>query len=124
MDVDGDNYSVGDAEWPNGTRSDVLYEPLNRSLKQPPIIIEVQGIVDGSFMSRVVHYRIMAYRRYEVLPVLLVFAPTHISIPTENMHLSNVNGALLFNCEYWARKGYLIRLTNSCAQCFYAYQLS
>ncbi|KAG1136905.1 hypothetical protein G6F37_010814 [Rhizopus arrhizus] len=26
------------------------------------------------------------------------------------MRLSNVNGALSLNCEYWARKGYLIRL--------------
>jgi hypothetical protein len=63
-------------------------------------------------MLRAVHYCVMAYRRYQVLPVLLVFAPEHISIPTKNMRLSNVNGALSINCEYWARKGYLIRLKN------------
>lgn len=63
-------------------------------------------------MLRAVHYCIMAYRRYQVLPVLLVFAPEHISIPTKNMRLSNVNSALSINCEYWARKGYLIRLKN------------
>jgi hypothetical protein len=34
-------------------------------------------------MARVVHYCVMAYRRYQVFPVLLVFAPEHVSIPTE-----------------------------------------
>ncbi|KAK4520628.1 uncharacterized protein ATC70_006506 [Mucor velutinosus] len=110
LDVNGDNYRVGDAEWPDGSRSDVLYEPLDRSLKQSPIIVEVQRTVDVNFMARVVHYYVMAYRRYQVFPVLLVFAPEHVSIPTENMRLSNANGALLLNCEYWTRKGYLIRL--------------
>ncbi|KAG1047402.1 hypothetical protein G6F43_010151 [Rhizopus delemar] len=110
--VNGDNYRVGDAEWHDGTGSYVLYEPVDRSLKQSPIIIEVQRTVDANFILRAVHYCVMAYRRYQVLPVLLIFAPEHISISTENMRLSNVNGALSINCEYWARKGDLIRLKN------------
>ncbi|CEP13522.1 hypothetical protein [Parasitella parasitica] len=112
LDVDGDNYRVGDAEWPDGSRPDILYEPSDRSLKQSPIIVEVQRTVDASFMTRAVHCCIIAYRRYQVLPILMVFAPEQVSIPTENMRLSNVNGALSLNCEYWARKGYLIRLKN------------
>ncbi|GAA5800155.1 hypothetical protein HPULCUR_005580 [Helicostylum pulchrum] len=112
LDVNGDNYRVGDVEWPGGSRSDVLYEPLDRSLKQLPIIVEVQRTVDVNFMARVVPYCVMAYRRYQVFPVLRVFAPEHVSIPAENMRLPNVNGALSLNCEYWARKRYLIRLKN------------
>lgn len=112
MDVDGGNYRVGDAEWPNGSRSDVLYKPLDRSLKQSPIILEVQRTADINFMARVARYCFMAYRRYQVLPILLVFAPENVSIPTENMRVSNLNGALSLDCEYWASKGHLIRLEN------------
>ncbi|KAI8887894.1 hypothetical protein K501DRAFT_268510 [Backusella circina FSU 941] len=92
LDVNGDNYRVGDAEWPDGSRSDVLYEPLDRSLKT----------VDVNFMARVVHYCVMAYRRYQVFPVLLVFSPEHVSIPTKNMRLSNVNGALSLNSTFYS----------------------
>ncbi|KAG2194329.1 hypothetical protein INT47_000256 [Mucor saturninus] len=108
----GTDKTFGDAEWSDGSRSDVLYEPVDRTLKQSSIIVEVQRIVDVNFMARVVHYCVMAYRRYQVFPTLLVFAPEHVTIPTEKMRLSNVSGALSLNCEYWARKGYLIRLKN------------
>ncbi|KAG2218893.1 hypothetical protein INT45_007620 [Circinella minor] len=79
LDVIGDNYRVGDTEWPDGTRSDVLYELLDRSLKQAPIIIEVQRtVVNANFMLRAVYYCIMSYHRYQVLPILQstpAFAP-------------------------------------------------
>ncbi|KAI8373378.1 hypothetical protein EDC96DRAFT_429025, partial [Choanephora cucurbitarum] len=79
LDVNGDNHKVGDAEWPDGSRSDVLYELVDRSLKQTPIVMEVQRTVDVNFIARVIHYCIMIYRRYQVFPILLVFAPEHVT---------------------------------------------
>lgn len=41
VDIDGDAYRIGDAKWVDGTGSDVLYKPVNESLQQPPIIVDV-----------------------------------------------------------------------------------
>ena len=113
VDIDGDAYRIGDAEWDDGTRSDVLYEPVNESLQQPPIIVEVQTTVDTEFMNRAVHYCVMAYRRYKTLPMLLIFATNTTTIPTDNMHRSNVFCGLSLPCEYWAKKCYLINLASA-----------
>ncbi|KAG1144952.1 hypothetical protein G6F38_005988 [Rhizopus arrhizus] len=116
VDIDGDAYRIGDAEWDDGTRSDVLYEPVNEFLQQPPIIVEVQTTVDAEFMNRAVHYCVMAYRRYKTLPTLLIFATNTTTIPTDNMHRSNVFCGLSLPCEYWAKKCYLINLASASSQ--------
>ncbi|KAG0941112.1 hypothetical protein G6F32_008545 [Rhizopus arrhizus] len=71
MDTSGDAYRIGDAEWDHGLRSDVLYEPMHVSLDQPPIIVEVQAMVNADFMNRAAHYyhfaltdKQFAYNRY------------------------------------------------------------
>lgn len=71
LDVIGDKYRVGDGEWPDGSRSDVRYEPLDSS-QRSPLIIEVQRTDDDNFTARATHYCVMTYRRYRVFPVLLV----------------------------------------------------
>ncbi|KAI9247740.1 hypothetical protein BY458DRAFT_494491 [Sporodiniella umbellata] len=85
-----DNYRVGDAEWSDGSRSDILYETLDKSLKQPPVTVEVERTVDFNLMARVVHYCVMAYRRYQTFPVVFILALKHVSIPTENMRLYRI----------------------------------
>lgn len=68
VDIDGDAYRIGDAEWDDGIKSNILYEPVNESLQQPPIIVEVQTTVDAEFMNRAVHYCVMAYRATKSYP--------------------------------------------------------
>ncbi|CEP12604.1 hypothetical protein [Parasitella parasitica] len=84
MDTNGDAYRIGDAEWDHGLRSDIVYEPMDVSLDQPPIIVEVQATVNADFMNRAAHYCIMAYRRYKVLPILLIFNTRTTSISTND----------------------------------------
>ncbi|KAG1465368.1 hypothetical protein G6F46_000051 [Rhizopus delemar] len=55
----------------------------------------------------------MAYRRYKTLPTLLIFATNTITIPTDNMHRSNVFCGLSLPSEYWAKKCYLINLASA-----------
>ncbi|KAI7858104.1 hypothetical protein BDC45DRAFT_602715 [Circinella umbellata] len=83
--------SIGDAERPDGTKSTVLYELLNRSLKQAPIIIEVQRAVDYNFMLRVLHYGVMAHRRYSNSPNITGIHCGECINLTENMPISNIN---------------------------------
>lgn len=64
-------------------------------------------------MNRAVHYCVMAYRRYKTLPTLLIFVTNTITIPTDNMHRSNVFCGLSLPCEYWAKKCYLINLASA-----------
>jgi hypothetical protein len=73
MNTNGDVYKIGYAEWGHSLRSGVVYEPMHVFLEQPPIIVEVQETVNTDFMNPAAHYCIMAYRRYKVLPILLIF---------------------------------------------------
>lgn len=104
MDTNGDAYRIGDAEWDHGLRSDVVYEPMHVSLDQPPIIVEVQATVNDNFINRAAHYCIMAYRRYTVLPILLIFNTRTTSISTNGRPSLNNFCALSLSCEYWAKK--------------------
>ena len=108
MDTSGDAYRIGDAEWDHGLRSDVLYEPMHVSLDQPPIIVEVQAMVNADFMNRAAHYCIMAYCRYKVLPILLIFNTQTTRISTNDRSSLNNLCALSLSCDYWAKKCYLV----------------
>ncbi|KAI8977227.1 hypothetical protein BDF20DRAFT_820962, partial [Mycotypha africana] len=108
MDTNGDAYRIGDSKWDHGLRSDVVYEPMHVSFDQPPIIVEVQATVNADFMNRVAHYCIMAYRRYKVLPILLIFNTQTTSINTNDRSSLNKFSALSLSCEYWAKKCYLV----------------
>ncbi len=90
MDTSGDAYRIGDAEWDHGLRSDVLYEPMHVSLDQPPIIVEVQAMVNADFMNRAAHYCIMAYCRYKVLPILLIFNTQTTRISTNDRYTEKI----------------------------------
>ena len=39
LDIPGNNYRIGNNEWSEGSRSDVVYEPVQSSL--PVVIIEI-----------------------------------------------------------------------------------
>ncbi|KAI9018793.1 hypothetical protein CLU79DRAFT_795300 [Phycomyces nitens] len=113
MNTNGDAYRIGDAEWDHSLRSDVVYEPMHVSLDQPPIIVEIQATVNADFMNRAVHYCIMAYRRYKVLPILLIFNTQTTSISTDDKSSLNNFCALSLSCEYWAKKCYLVNVNSA-----------
>lgn len=116
LDVNGDAYRIGDTEWDHGLRSDVVYEPMHVSLDQPPIIVEVQATVNADFMNRAAHYCIMAYCRYKVLPILLIFNTRTTSISTNDRSSLNNFCALSLSCEYWAKKCYLVNANSASSE--------
>ncbi|CEP19293.1 hypothetical protein [Parasitella parasitica] len=66
------DYFVGNCEWKNGTRSDVVLQPKSSSMDLPPIIVEIQHTVNKQFMRRAVGYCLQAYSKFDVEPVLLI----------------------------------------------------
>ncbi|KAI7861422.1 hypothetical protein BDF14DRAFT_1976066 [Spinellus fusiger] len=55
----------------------------------------------------------MAYNRYKVLSILLIFNTKTTSICTDNTpHLNNFC-ALSLSCEYWAKKCYLVNVDST-----------
>jgi hypothetical protein len=58
LNIPAGTYGVASIERLNNTRSDTLYEPrldIRRSL--PPVLIEVQAVVDEKFMMRLIFYQ-------------------------------------------------------------------
>jgi hypothetical protein len=67
-----DDYFIGNCEWADGTRSDMVIEPKFACSNLPPIIIEVQHTINKAFMKRTVNYCLQASTRYQNDPIILI----------------------------------------------------
>ena len=47
---------INDAEWADGTQSDILYTPKEALPEHAPIIVEVQHTVNFAFINRAIRY--------------------------------------------------------------------
>lgn len=65
-------YNVADADW-NESRSDVLYTTRLGASQLPPILIEVQNVVNTAFLQRVISYALKVIKVYGGLPIILIF---------------------------------------------------
>ncbi|KAG2215379.1 hypothetical protein INT45_008410 [Circinella minor] len=100
-----DDYIVGDSEWPNGCRSDLVLEPKSSSIGLPPIIIEFQQSVDYPFLKRVIQYSLQAYQRYKIDPIILIICMNNLSSDIEqSIKRSNIIGCQSYPCHGWADK--------------------
>ncbi|KAJ8662650.1 hypothetical protein O0I10_001614 [Lichtheimia ornata] len=68
-----DKYWTRPTEWPNGMKSDILYA-TDDSKAMPPVLVEVQHVVDDKFMHRVVRNCEEIISRYDVAPTVLIIA--------------------------------------------------
>ncbi|OBZ80955.1 hypothetical protein A0J61_10996 [Choanephora cucurbitarum] len=73
------DYLVGNPEWNNGTRSDVVLEAKPSVLNLPPIIIEIQHTVNRLFMKRVINYSLEAFNRHKLNPIVLIICTDTLS---------------------------------------------
>ncbi|CAM0141655.1 unnamed protein product [Umbelopsis sp. WA50703] len=64
-----DEYIPESFEWPNGTRSDVVFVPKSADTG-PPIVIEFQRTVDKKFMKRAIGYCLQASKRFGADPTI------------------------------------------------------
>ncbi|KAG1172456.1 hypothetical protein G6F70_005581 [Rhizopus microsporus] len=117
LDVPGGTYTAAGTEWSDGTRSDVLYVPRlgvqQRSL--PPILIEVQLVVNEAFMRRLQNYGHKIFDLYKSYPLVLVFCTDRVS-PTSLMDDFQCPDRhpwmyMLKSCRFWAQDCYLLTKT-------------
>jgi hypothetical protein len=64
-----DEHIPESSEWPNGTRSDVVFVPKSADTG-PPIVIEFQRTVDKKFMKRAIGYCLQASKRFGADPTI------------------------------------------------------
>lgn len=60
-----DNYTPWPTEWINNTKSDILYVAKNFTNDNsfPPVLVEIQHMVDTDFIIRLMDYSISVYQR-------------------------------------------------------------
>ncbi|KAI7856239.1 hypothetical protein BDC45DRAFT_533671 [Circinella umbellata] len=100
-----DDYIVGDSEWFNGCRSDLVLEPKSLSIGLLPIIIEFQQSVDYTFKKRVIQYSLQAYQRYKIEPIILIICMNTLSSDIEqSTKPSDIIDCHSYPCHGWADK--------------------
>ncbi|ORX46808.1 hypothetical protein DM01DRAFT_1339457 [Hesseltinella vesiculosa] len=67
-----DHYVLTPCEWIDGRRSDMLYTPIASPTDAlPPVIVEVQNVVDKYFIRRLIKYCGHIIDKYQVEPIAL-----------------------------------------------------
>lgn len=110
-----DQYVPIPTEWIDFTRSDVAYEPVNRSSDLPRILIEIQNKADMPFYQRLIDYSRLIARRSKSskLPIAVAIVinsttrdlleteipGSHIPLAKQLSSIGWASNCLLFNAE-------------------------
>ncbi|CAO3606904.1 unnamed protein product [Mucor hiemalis] len=113
LNIPAGTYGVASSEWLNDTRSDTLYEPkLDIQKSLPPVLIEVQALVDERFMMRLMQYAINVNERYDSKPVVLIFCVDKISLKSLSaqftQYTNNQQYLRSFPSPVWAQQCLLV----------------
>ncbi|KAI8378077.1 uncharacterized protein BYT42DRAFT_572664 [Radiomyces spectabilis] len=66
-------YRLGESEWSDSLKSDVVYAPLDHyRTSLPPVLIEIQNGINESFLARLIKYAVNIYEIYGQFPVILI----------------------------------------------------
>ncbi|KAI7907813.1 uncharacterized protein BX663DRAFT_547485 [Cokeromyces recurvatus] len=109
--IPADSYKVTPNEWADGTRSDVVYSVRDKStVETPPILIEFQSKVSSNFMGRLIRYSLSCEGRYNVYPIVLIFAINGFSSLEVEKEFVGDNGSpfLKIGSKFWAKECLLI----------------
>jgi hypothetical protein len=107
-------YAARPTEWPNFTKSDVLYvadsSANNETNDLPPILIQVQYTANMSFFKRLIDYSLSVGKQYHAEPIVIAIA-THNT--TKNLlDLAAQSDIIPFlktlPCYGWAKNCYLM----------------
>ncbi|KAG1422889.1 hypothetical protein G6F58_003063 [Rhizopus delemar] len=109
--IPANTYVVAQNEWTDGSRLDVVYaSPIKTTESLPPILIELQYQVDQDFMLRLIKYASHTFKRYKVLPIILVIVTKSFSSADFQREFTiSRNGLLLeASCKFWAKQCVLL----------------
>ncbi|KAI8635815.1 hypothetical protein BD408DRAFT_323960, partial [Parasitella parasitica] len=107
-----DQYVAIPTEWIDFTRSDVAYEPVNRSNDLPRILIEIQNKADMNFYQRLIDYSRSVTRQHKgsTLPIVvaIVINSTTREVLETEIPGSNIPFAKQLSSIGWARSCLLL----------------
>ncbi|CAO3633147.1 unnamed protein product [Mucor hiemalis] len=103
-----DDYFVGNCEWKDGTRSDMVLEPKNAHSDLPPLIVDIQHTVNKAFMKRAISYCLQAFTRYHKEPTILIICVEKLNQDNIHVKLSKLPGVFSYFSEPWAEHCYII----------------
>lgn len=116
LDVPKGTYTTASSEWQDGCSGDTLYIPrlaIQRSL--PPILIEVQLVVNETFMQRLLRYCQNVLQLYNSYPIVVVFCPGKLSPTTLLRKFTPIDtNPWMFSlicCDFWAKSCYIVSET-------------
>lgn len=100
-------YMPSTCEWIDGKRADMIYSPIMPpSNLLPPIIIEVQNVVDELFMHRLQKYCNHVYETFNIKPIALTICVKSIREVFTNDYYDTEKGEFFkqLPCQYWAQQ--------------------
>ncbi|ORX45534.1 hypothetical protein DM01DRAFT_1368701 [Hesseltinella vesiculosa] len=112
LNVPKGTYMNTTTSFSDGTECDILYVPRSADLNQlPPVILEIQNVVNDVFMASAIQYCLNVYRRFHIYPILVIICVDKIAsrnladkfTPTEDMPYC------LQTCStHWAKNCFLL----------------
>ncbi|ORE05526.1 hypothetical protein BCV72DRAFT_229734 [Rhizopus microsporus var. microsporus] len=69
-------YESVTTDFPDRKKSGILYLPTTKAIAtvNPPILMEIQNLVDAKFISRVIRYCLNIKDKYKICPMVIVIA--------------------------------------------------
>ncbi|KAL4211741.1 hypothetical protein AB4K20DRAFT_2012270 [Rhizopus microsporus] len=104
-----DDYFIGNCEWNNGTRSDMVLEPKSAHSGLPPLILEIQHTVNLAFMKRAVSNCLQAFTRYDSEPTILIICIEQLQEDIfKHAKPSKLPGVFTYFSQPWAENCFII----------------
>ncbi|ORX59655.1 hypothetical protein DM01DRAFT_1333120 [Hesseltinella vesiculosa] len=101
------NYVAKDCEWLDGKRGDVLFIPVPPiSVSFPPVVVEIQNVVDMPFMHRLDKYCQHVFDKYHFAPIAFTICinTTRVEISKRFSDCSSMRFLKKLPCDFWAKE--------------------
>ncbi|CEG67479.1 hypothetical protein RMATCC62417_03905 [Rhizopus microsporus] len=103
--INGSMYKATTNEYPDSRKSDVVYIPHSCKITEAtsPIAVEIQQIIDWSFMRRLMRYCLSICDAHKVMPKVLIFAIKGFSSKAFLNEFTLERGYYTINSKMWAQ---------------------
>lgn len=88
----------------------MLFAPIEVTVSLPPVLVEVQNIIDLKFVQRTIEYCLAVNKEHGTLPIIVVFGihPTKPSIANDLVQSDQIPYAKEYPCKPWAKSFYIL----------------
>ncbi|KAG1167589.1 hypothetical protein G6F46_011503 [Rhizopus delemar] len=102
-------YIARPTEWPDGSKSDILYAPSIVSASLPPVLVEIQFNINQNFIDRLLIYSSNVKKEFKIKPVVLIFGVGKTcNYITSDFETTQYSFVKQLTCKYWAESCFII----------------